>query len=81
MTSGRNSVKVAILDDWFDTLRTHRCFKKLDGHEVTIWNDHVGDVGVLAERLRDAEALVFIRERTQGRVPVLEMLLCNARFR
>ena len=39
-------MKVAILDDWFDTLRTLPCFEKLAGHEVTIWNDHVQDVDV-----------------------------------
>lgn len=67
-------MKVSILDDWFDTLRTLPCFEKLAGHEVTIWNDHVQDVGLLAERLRDSEALVLFRERTQIRTPLLERL-------
>jgi len=57
---------------YFDTLRTLDCFRKLAGHDVTIWNDHVQDVDVLAERLRDSEALVLIRERTQIlRTPLL----------
>jgi len=34
-------LNVAILDDYFDTLRTLACFRKLDGHPVTIWNDHI----------------------------------------
>jgi len=67
-------MKVAILDDWFDTLRSLPCFEKLAGHEVTIWNDHGQDVDVLAERLREAEALVLFRERTQIRTPLLERL-------
>jgi D-3-phosphoglycerate dehydrogenase / 2-oxoglutarate reductase len=67
-------VKVSILDDYFDTLRTLDCFGKLAGHEVTIWNDHVQDVDALAERLSDTEALVLIRERTQIREPLLERL-------
>jgi D-3-phosphoglycerate dehydrogenase len=67
-------VKVSILDDYFDTLRTLDCFRKLAGHDVTIWNDHVQDVDVLAERLRETEALVLIRERTQIRTPLLERL-------
>ena len=67
-------MKVSILDDYFDTLRTLDCFRKLAGHDVTIWNDHVQDVDVLAERLRDTEALVLIRERTQIRTPLLERL-------
>jgi len=67
-------MKISILDDYHDTLRTLDCFAKLAGHEVEIWNDHVEDVGVLAERLRDTEALVLIRERTQIRAPLLERL-------
>ena len=67
-------MKVSILDDYFDTLRTLDCFKKLAGHDVTVWNDHVQDVDALTERLRDTEALVLIRERTQIRTPLLERL-------
>jgi len=67
-------VRVAILDDYFDTLRTLACFARLDRHDVTIWTDHVDDVDALAARLRDTEALVLIRERTQIRAPLLERL-------
>jgi D-3-phosphoglycerate dehydrogenase len=67
-------MRVAILDDYFDTLCTLECFSKLDGHEVTVWTDHVQDADVLASRLADAEALVLIRERTQIRGPLLERL-------
>jgi len=67
-------MKVSILDDYHDTLRTLECFSKLQGHDVTIWNDHVQEVDALAERLRDTEALVLIRERTQIRAPLLQRL-------
>jgi D-3-phosphoglycerate dehydrogenase len=67
-------VKVTILDDWFDTLRGLPCFERLAGHEVTVWNDHVEDADVLAERLRDCETLVLIRERTAIRAPLLQRL-------
>ena len=67
-------MKVAILDDYHDTLRTLACFDKLAGHDVAIWTDHVQDADVLAERLADTEALVLIRERTQVRAPLLERL-------
>ncbi len=67
-------MKVSILDDYFDTLRTLPSFAKLKGHDVTIWNDHVEDTDTLAERLRDTEALVLFRERTQIRTPLLERL-------
>jgi D-3-phosphoglycerate dehydrogenase len=67
-------MKISILDDYFDTLRTLACFRKLDGHEVAIWNDHTQDIDALAARLKDAEALVLIRERTQIPEPLLERL-------
>jgi D-3-phosphoglycerate dehydrogenase / 2-oxoglutarate reductase len=67
-------MKVSILDDYNDTLRTLDCFKKLDGHEVEVWNDHVQDEDVLAERLCDTDALVLIRERTKIQAPLLERL-------
>jgi D-3-phosphoglycerate dehydrogenase / 2-oxoglutarate reductase len=67
-------MRVSILDDYFDTLRTLDCFDKLAGHAVTVFTDHVQDVDQLADRLRDAEALVLIRERTEIRAPLLERL-------
>jgi D-3-phosphoglycerate dehydrogenase / 2-oxoglutarate reductase len=67
-------MKISILDDYFDTLRTLECFGKLAGHEVTVWKDHVQDVDALAERLRDTNVLVLIRERTQIRKSLLERL-------
>jgi D-3-phosphoglycerate dehydrogenase / 2-oxoglutarate reductase len=67
-------MKITILDDYHDTVRTLDCFKKLAGHEVKIWNDHVQDVDALAERLRGTEALVLIRERTKIRAPLLHRL-------
>ena len=67
-------MKISILDDYFDTLRTLPCFSKLTGHDVTIWNDHVQDNDALAGRLGDTEALVLFRERTQIRTPLLERL-------
>jgi D-3-phosphoglycerate dehydrogenase len=67
-------MKVTILDDYFDTLRTLPSFSKLRGHEVEVWNDHVQDTELLAQRLKDTEALVLIRERTEIRAPLLERL-------
>jgi len=67
-------MKISILDDYQDTVRTLACFRKLDGHEVEIWNDHVQDVDTLARRLARTEALVLIRERTQIRAPLIDRL-------
>jgi D-3-phosphoglycerate dehydrogenase len=68
------AMKVTILDDYHDTLRSLACFAKLAGHDVRIWNDHLQDTDALAERLKATEALVLIRERTEIRTPLLERL-------
>jgi D-3-phosphoglycerate dehydrogenase len=67
-------MKISILDDYFDTVRTLACFQKLNGHEVTVWNDHVQDTDALAARLKDTECLVLIRERTKIQAALLERL-------
>jgi D-3-phosphoglycerate dehydrogenase len=64
-------MKIAILDDYADIVRHLDCFSALDGHEVTLFNDYISDVDLLAKRVRDAEALVLLRERT----PIGEALL------
>ena len=66
-------MKVHILDDWFDTLRTLPCFERLKDHEVTVWTDHA-DEDRLADRLAEAEALVLFRERTALTRSLLERL-------
>src|SRR5438128_11378782 len=70
----RREMQISILDDYHDTVRTLTCFKKLDGHDVTVWNDHVQDIDALADRLKDTEVLVLIRERTKIRAALLERL-------
>jgi D-3-phosphoglycerate dehydrogenase len=67
-------VNITILDDYQNVVRTLDCFSKVAGHNVTIWNDHTKDVNVLAERLKDTEALALIRERTPIRAPLIERL-------
>ena len=67
-------MKVHILDDWFDTLCTLASFRRLASHDVTVWNDHVEDADVLAERLQEAEALVLFRERTPITAALLDRL-------
>ncbi len=67
-------MKISILDDYHDTVRSLACFRKLDGHDVKVWHDHVQDIGELAERLADTDALVLIRERTRIRGALLERL-------
>ena len=67
-------MKITILDDYFDTVRRLPSFAKLDGHDIQIFTDHVQETDELADRLKDTEALVLIRERTEIRTPLLERL-------
>ena len=64
-------MKIAIPDDYQDAVRTLDCFQKLNGHQVSIFREHVSDHEALAACLQGAEALVLIRERT----PITESLL------
>ena len=57
-------MRLAILDDWFDTLRTLPCFGKLDGIDVTVFTDHEPDIDRLVERLQPFDAITLFRERT-----------------
>jgi D-3-phosphoglycerate dehydrogenase len=67
-------MNITILDDYHDTLRTLACCEKLKGHSVTIWTDHVQGIDALADRLKDTEALVLIRERIKILAPLLKRL-------
>ena len=73
-------MKVMIPDDYQNAVRTLDCFAKLRGHDVTIFNDTLSDPDALGERLRDAQALVLIRERTSvtedllSRLPNLQLI-------
>ncbi len=67
-------MKISTLDDYHDTIRHLPSFAKLAGHDVTIWNDHVQDNDILAERLAGTEVLVLIRERTRIEGALLDRL-------
>lgn len=66
-------MKIAIPDDYQDAIHTLDCFQKLNGHQVSILQEHMSDPETLAARLQEAEALVLIRERT----PITEQLLAH----
>ena len=67
-------MKIAILDDYANVVRDLPCFRKLAGHDVTVWTDQTANDGVLAERLKDTEIVVLLRERTAIRAPLIERL-------
>lgn len=67
-------MKIAILDDFQDSVRQLDSFKLLDGHEVRIFNNSSRGVGQLAIRLAPFDAVVLIRERTSLSRPLLAKL-------
>lgn len=66
-------MRVHLLDDWGDALRGLPSFRRLDGHEVTVWTDHA-EGSELARRLADAEAVGLFRERTRITDELLDAL-------
>lgn len=73
-------MKIAVIDDYQDAFRTLRCYAKLKGHEVRVYNDTEKDPVRLAERVKDAEAVVLTQQRSRfpraviERLPKLELL-------
>jgi len=67
-------VKIAILDDYQDVVRTLDCFGTLRDHDVRVFTETWKDVDELAVRLAEFEALVLIRERTRITPELLEKL-------
>ena len=67
-------MNITVLDDYQTAVRSLDAYKLVANHNVTIWNDHTKNEDVLAERLKDTEALVLIRERTPIRAPLIARL-------
>jgi D-3-phosphoglycerate dehydrogenase / 2-oxoglutarate reductase len=67
-------MKIAILDDWFNTLPGLASFAKLAGKEVTVFTDHLTDEAALVARLAPFDAVVLFRERTAMQASLLRRL-------
>ncbi|HEX5371767.1 MAG TPA: D-2-hydroxyacid dehydrogenase family protein [Aquabacterium sp.] len=67
-------MNIIILDDYQDAVRKLKCAAKLDGLNAKVYTNTVKGVGQLSVRLRDAEVLVLIRERTHFPRSLLEKL-------
>jgi D-3-phosphoglycerate dehydrogenase len=74
MANSGKRLRISVIDDYQDVVRTLDCFSRLRDHDVTIYNDIVDDIDVLANRLADAEVIVPIRERTKVDEPLLSRL-------
>jgi D-3-phosphoglycerate dehydrogenase len=67
-------MKIAVIDDYQNAFRTLQCFAKLSGHEVIVYNDTEKDPARLAERLKDADAVVLTQQRSRFPRAVIERL-------
>lgn len=55
-------MKIIIQDDYQNCIRDLAAFEKIKDHDVSIYTDNIKDIDALAERFKDAEAIVLIRE-------------------
>jgi D-3-phosphoglycerate dehydrogenase len=67
-------VNIIILDDYQDAVRKLKCASILDRLNAKVFTNTVKGIGQLSVRLRDAEVLVLIRERTHFPRQLLEKL-------
>jgi D-3-phosphoglycerate dehydrogenase / 2-oxoglutarate reductase len=67
-------VNIIILDDYQDAVRKLRCAAKLERLNAKVFTNTVKGIGQLSVRLRDAEVLVLIRERSHFPRQLLEKL-------
>jgi D-3-phosphoglycerate dehydrogenase len=74
MGPGPPAMNIIILDDYQDAVRKLRCAALLEPFNAKVFTNTVKGIGQLSVRLRDAEVLVLIRERTQFPRALLEKL-------
>lgn len=67
-------MKIAVIDDYQNAFRTLTSYPKLAGHEVVIFTDTETDIGKLAERLKDADAVVLTQQRSRFPRALIERL-------
>jgi D-3-phosphoglycerate dehydrogenase len=67
-------MNIVILDDYQDAVRKLKCASKLDAYPAKVYTNTVKGVGQLSLRLKDAEVLVLIRERTPVTRALIEKL-------
>jgi D-3-phosphoglycerate dehydrogenase len=67
-------MNIIILDDYQDAVRKLKCAAVLEPLNAKVFTNTVKGIGQLSIRLRDADVLVLIRERTQFPKQLLEKL-------
>jgi D-3-phosphoglycerate dehydrogenase / 2-oxoglutarate reductase len=67
-------MNIVILDDYQDAVRKLACAAKLDAYPAKVYTNTVKGIGQLSVRLKDADVIVLIRERTHLSRQVIEKL-------
>ena len=67
-------MNIVILDDYQDAVRKLACAAKLEAHPAKVYTNTVKGLGQLSVRLRDADIIVLIRERTHITRALIEKL-------
>ena len=67
-------MNIVILDDYQDAVRKLACAAKLDAFPAKVYTNTVKGIGQLSVRLKDAEVVILIRERTQINRQLIEKL-------
>jgi D-3-phosphoglycerate dehydrogenase / 2-oxoglutarate reductase len=67
-------MNIVILDDYQDAVRKLACAAKLDSYPAKVYTNTVKGIGQLSIRLKDADVIILIRERTQLSRQVIEKL-------
>ncbi len=69
-----DNINIIILDDYQDAVRKLKCAARLEPYAAKVFTNTVKGIGQLSVRLRDADVLVLIRERTHFPKALLEKL-------
>jgi D-3-phosphoglycerate dehydrogenase len=67
-------MNIVILDDYQDAVRKLECASKLQPYQAKVYTNTVKGLGQLSVRLKDADILVLIRERTHINRQLIEKL-------
>ena len=74
-SSGHNiKMNIVILDDYQDAVRKLACAAKLDPYSAKVYTNTVKGTGQLSVRLKEADVIILIRERTHLNRQLLEKL-------
>lgn len=68
------TMNIVILDDYQDAVRKLHCASRLDAYTAKVYTNTVKGLGQLSVRLKDADIIVLIRERTQITRQLVEKL-------